>query len=185
MDRVIKPSNPVLFERLFAEIQDGLASNIGWLNHIFGKAERLVKEINGRKYYTPNIYIDGNDYELIAPDSRLLGNYSFFVLEEPQDVDYYRGEPNNITAPFSLIVWFDIRTINDDRNIEQAKQDLLRALNGGIYVTSGRYRITRIYERAENIFKDYTLDEIDNQYLMHPFCGFRFYGEVEVDDDCY
>ena len=60
MDRVIKIENPELVDRVINQIQDGLANNLPWLNHVFGRAERLVKSINGKKYYEPHSYISGN-----------------------------------------------------------------------------------------------------------------------------
>ena len=47
MDRVIKIENPELVDRVINQIQDGLANNLPWLNHVFGRAERLVKSITG------------------------------------------------------------------------------------------------------------------------------------------
>ena len=108
MERVPIKSEPKLFDNVIAEIQQGLANNLMWLNFSFGKAERLVKQINGRKYYTPNVYLGKNEYVLIAPDSG-LGNFSFFVLDEPQDVEWAIGDRTHLSTPFSLIVWFDIR----------------------------------------------------------------------------
>ena len=37
---------------------------------------------------------------------------------------------------------------------------------------------------AENVFKGFSTDEIDNQYLMQPYCGFRFAGKIEIEEDC-
>lgn len=185
IERVPKRQNPVLFDKLIAEIQDQLAKSIPWLSHIFGKAERLIKKMpNGRTYYTPNIYIGGNEYELIAPDIN-FGNYCFFTLEEPQDVSYVPGDVSTLHAPFSLIVWVDMRTLEDidQRNTEWVKQQILRTLNG-MLLRNGKITINKIYEKAENVFKGYTLDEIDNQYLMHPYAGFRFMGEMRTEDDC-
>jgi hypothetical protein len=51
-------------------------------------------------------------------------------------------------------------------------------------LTGGRIILNRIYERAENIYRGYTLSEIDNQFLMHPFAGFRFDGILEFDELC-
>lgn len=185
MERVPIKSEPKLFDNVIAEIQQGLANNLMWLNFSFGKAERLVKQINGRKYYTPNVYLGKNEYVLIAPDSG-LGNFSFFVLDEPQDVEWAIGDRTHLSTPFSLIVWFDIRTIeqNDERNTESVKQKILQLLNGGLFLRNGRITINRIYEKAENIFKGFSLDEIDNQFLMQPFAGFRFEGEMSVATDC-
>ena len=98
MERVPIKSEPKLFDNVIAEIQQGLANNLMWLNFSFGKAERLVKQINGRKYYTPNVYLGKNEYVLIAPDSG-LGNFSFFVLDEPQDVEWAIGDRTHLSTP--------------------------------------------------------------------------------------
>ena len=79
-----------------------------------------------------------------------------------------------------------MRTIetDDERNTESVKQQILSILNGQLWIKHGRIRINRIYEKAENIFKGFTLDEIDNQFLMQPYCGWRFEGVLEAFTDC-
>lgn len=185
LTRIMKMSNPRLFDIIIGEIQDGLGANIAWLDHVFGRVERLVEMIDGKKYFTPNIYLGRNDYELILPDQK-LGNFCFFQLEEPQQISYERGDTNKLTAPFSIVVWVDMRTIEDSdtRNTEAVKRDILRVLNGEIFVRSGWFRINRIYDKAENVFSGYTLDEVDNQFLMQPFCGWKFTGELHISDTC-
>lgn len=186
MERVPIIKNPELFDRVIANIQQGLADGLPWLNYSFGRAERLVKTIQGKRYYTPNIYVGGNEYMLIAPDSK-IGNFSFFVVDDPQNISWYAGEPSKYKSPFSIIFWFDMRTVTNDannRNRESVKQQIMRVLNGGFWLRVGSMRINRVYEKAENIFTGFTLDEIDNQFLMHPFAGFRFEGELEVDETC-
>ena len=185
MERIPIKENAALFDRVFGYIQTGLANNLSWLNFAFGKAERLVKNYNGKRVYSPNLYVGKNEYELITPDSG-IGNYCFFTLDEPEDVSWEVGDNTYIKAPFSLIVWVDLRTIeqNDERNTEAIKQDILRTLNGKIWMKEGYFQINRIWEKAENIFKGFTLDEIDNQFLMHPYCGWRFEGVIDVHTDC-
>ncbi|MCM1077872.1 MAG: hypothetical protein NC344_06880 [Bacteroidales bacterium] len=185
IDRVPIKRNPQLFDKVIANIQQGLAENLPWLNHVFGKAERLVKKIEGKRYYSPNIYIGGNDYELIAPDSN-FGNYAFFTLDDPQEISWNIGETSQLKVPFSVIVWVDMRTLEDvdERNAEMVKQQIIRVLNGGFWLRHGSIRFNKIYERAENVFAGFTLDEIDNQYLMQPYCGWRFAGVMSIKDDC-
>ena len=115
MERIPIIKNPELFDRVIANIQKGLADGLPWLNYSFGRSERLVKSIQGKRYYTPNIYVGGNEYMLIAPDSN-IGNFSFFVLDDPQQIDWFPGEQNKYTTPFSVIFWFDMRTITNDPN---------------------------------------------------------------------
>lgn len=179
MAKVILRENPVLFDKVIADIQKGLAEALPWLDHAFGRAERLVKIINGKKIYSPNVYVGGNEYELITPDSN-FGNYSFVVLGEPQEVDWNPGDVT-MKTPFSLIVWVDMRTINDTRDTEAVKAQIVGALNR-ILIHHGMMSINTVYERAENVYKGFTLDEVDNQFMMHPYAGWRFEGVLKISE---
>lgn len=185
--------NPVMLDRVIGEIQNGLVSNINWLDVAFGRSQRLTKKMNGKQIITPNVYCGGwrghgeNDYIEVSPDSK-IGNFAFFEIEDPQTIDAGPWA-RELTAPFSLIVWFDLTrvyTSQTNRNTELLKAQILRVLNGrtGWHLTDGRITINRIYERAENIYRGYTLSEIDNQFLMHPYGGFRFDGILEYAELC-
>ena len=186
-------ANAVMLDAIIGEIQQGLIDNITWLNAAFGRCQRLVKQINGKKIITPNVYCGGwnghgpNDYIEVSPDSK-IGNFSFFEVDDPQTID---SAPwgREIKAPFGLIVWFDLTRVYNsqtNRNTELLKAEILRVLNGraGWHLRNGRIVISQIYERAENIYKGYNLSEIDNQFLMHPFGGFRFEGILEFEELC-
>jgi hypothetical protein len=94
-----------------------------------------------------------------------------------------------LKAPFSLVVWFDLRRVEkvmnlpDQRNTERVKEQILSVLETA-FPKKGSVTIQRIYERAENVFDGFTLDEVQNQFLMSPFAGFRFQGELIVTNDC-
>lgn len=185
--------NAVMLDRVIGEIQQGLTDNISWLDAAFGRSQRLTKNINGKRIVTPNVYCGGwnghgeNDYIEVSPDSK-IGNFSFFETEDPQTITVGPWA-REIKTPFSLIVWFDLTRIYNEasnRNTERLKAQILHVLNGraGWHLTGGRIIINRIYERAENIYRNYTLSEIDNQYLMHPYAGFRFDGILEFEELC-
>ena len=182
---VFRKSDEQLFDMVIGSIEAGLEQHLPWLTNIYGRAERLVKEQGGVRRYTPNWYKGGDDYELLLPDQG-LGNFCFFVMDEPEDVAWNVGERSRLQAGFSLIVWLDMRTVedSDERNTEAVKAQVLRALNGGIRMRHGAFRIDEIYTRAENVFQGFTTDEVDSQYLMSPFCGFRFHGVLNVMDVC-
>lgn len=185
--------NAVMLDRVIGDIQQGLVDNISWLNAAFGRSQRLTKMMNGKKIVTPNVYCGGwnghgeNDYIETSPDSK-IGNFAFFEIEDPQTIDAGPWA-RQIKAPFGLIVWFDLTRVYNtatNRNTEKLKAQILRVLNGraGWHLTGGRIIINRIYERPENIYRGYTLSEIDNQFLMHPYAGFRFDGILEYDELC-
>ena len=186
--------NAVMLDAVIGEIQQGLVNNLSWLDAAFGRAQRLTKNIEGKRIVTPNVYCGGwnghgpNDYIEVSPDAK-IGNFSYFEVDDPQTIDPGPWA-RQIKAPFSLIVWFDLTRVygsRTNRNTEKIKSDILHILNGRAdwHLTNGRIVINRIYERAENIYKGYTLSEIDNQFLMHPFAGLRFEGLLEFDELCY
>lgn len=186
--------NAVMLDAVIGEIQQGLVNNLSWLDAAFGRAQRLTKNIEGKRIVTPNVYCGGwnghgpNDYIEVSPDAK-IGNFSYFEVDDPQTIDPGPWA-RQIKAPFSLIVWFDLNRVYDsrtNRNTEKIKSDILHILNGraDFHLTNGRIVINKIYERAENIYKGYTLSEIDNQFLMHPFAGLRFEGLLEFDELCY
>lgn len=180
-----QPTRAYLFDRVIQGLQDALG-DIAWLNHIFGRSERLVKMKDGMRYYTPNVYYGRDEYIQLLPDNRDLGNYCFFVMEEPQTVTFPMGIQNRVRAPFSLIVWVDMRTVGatyDDRNTEKLKEQVLKTIKRG-WIKHGAVTLEKMYERAENVFQGYSLDEVDNQYLMSPFAGFRLTGEMQIDEEC-
>lgn len=186
--------NAVMLDAVIGKIQQGLVNNLLWLDAAFGRAQRLTKNIEGKRIVTPNVYCGGwnghgpNDYIEVSPDAK-IGNFSYFEVDDPQTIDPGPWA-RQIKAPFSLIVWFDLTRVygsRTNRNTEKIKSDILHILNGraDFHLTNGRIVINKIYERAENIYKGYTLSEIDNQFLMHPFAGLRFEGLLEFDELCY
>lgn len=189
MNKVKVPiiDNPELLDSIIANIQKGLAENIGWLDYVFGRAERLVKfDANNRKIYTPNVYVGGNEYMEISPSSE-IGNFCFFWVDDPQNVSWEAKINVGIKTNFSLIFWFNFNRIYnsaDQRNKEELKKQILDVLNGGFWLKKGRITVNRIYELSENIFRGFSMDETENQFLMQPYGGFRFEGMLKVSESC-
>ena len=181
-------TTPYLFDKLIRELQQALKNGLLWLDNSYGRSERRVTEIDGRRLYVPAIYQGNDEYGIMLPDDR-LGCYSFFVLHEPQEVLNRMQTEVRIRSPFSLIMWVDMRRVEktmrmpDERNTEYVKEQVLSVIETADK-RKGHISINRIYERAENIFDGFSLDEVKNQFLMSPYAGFRFYGEMIVTNDC-
>ena len=181
-------TTPYLFDKVIRELQQALKEGLPWLENSFGRVERRVTEVNERRLYVPAIYQQDGQYGIMLPDDR-LGCYSFFVMHEPQEVLNRMQTEVRIKSPFSLIVWVDMRRVEkkmrmpDERNTEYIKEQVLSVIETASK-RKGHISINRIYERAENVFDGFSLDEVKNQFLMSPFAGFRFYGEMIVTNDC-
>lgn len=186
--------DPIMLDSVIAEIQKGLTEQLSWLDAAFGRSQILTKAMNGKRIVAPHVFCGGwkghgpNDYIEVSPDAR-IGNFSFFEIEDPQTITPGPWA-REIKTPFGLIVWVDLTRVYgkaDNRNTEKLKADILHVLNGrtGWHLPQGRIVINKIYERVENIYRGYTLSEIDNQFLMHPFWGARFDGYLEYNESCY
>lgn len=181
-------TTPYLFDKVIGELQDVLKARLPWLTAAYGRAERLVKMVDGKRIYTPNVYRGNDQYEVLLPDDR-RGCYSFVVLGEPQELMNMMQMEVRVKTPFSLIVWVDMRRVEkkmglpDQRNTEYVKEAVLSVLETA-FLKKGVVTVQRIYQRAENVFEGFSLDEVDNQFLMSPFAGFRFQGEMIATNDC-
>lgn len=193
-DKVQIMPNAVMLDEAIGEIQNGLAAGLPWLDAAFGRAQKLVKQIDGKRYIIPSVYCGGwkgyskNDYIDVLPDS-FKGNFCFFVVDDPQQIDWEQNAEMEHRALFSVIFWFDLRRVFNSpnvRNTEYLKAQILDILNGrsGWIMRNGSIRINKCYEQAENIYRGFSIDEVDNQFLMHPFAGFRFEGEIRTETPC-
>lgn len=176
--------------RLISEIETRMAEKLPFLDNIFGKAERVCKTYNGKRYYTPCWYDQRNEYISLLPDEG-LGTFSFFTLDEPQEIEMERGGNTTYKIPINLIVWLDFNTMqgttfptNGKRNTEAVKEEILRTFNRGIFLQFGKIKFTQVYERVENVYKGFNLDEVDNMFMMHPFGALRFTGIIEFEEEC-
>lgn len=170
-----KPANPVLIDRVLAHLQDLLIEKIGWIDYAFGRVQRLVTKRDRKEYYYPGIYIGKNEYINVLPDNS-LGNRTFFISDDPQQIEFTPRRYNVIKSPVSLVLWYDLSSIykgSNERNTEEIKQQILRVLTNAVMPDASRIELIKMYEQAENIFKGYSIKEIDTQYLMQPYAGLR------------
>lgn len=182
-----------LFAKVIDDINTGLKGNLGWLNNAFGQAQIIIRNIDDKRYKLPCVYVGNtlvqrpNDYIEVTPNKG-YGNFSFILLDDPTEIDWQPNQQGIVSCPFSIIFWFDLRTIYDqldNRNIDTLKADILRELNGGFSMPNGTISINRVYERGENVYGEFTLDEVDNQYMMHPYGALRFEGTIRTLEPCY
>ena len=181
-----KPESPVLFDLVITQVQDTLASELSWLNYSFGKSQKLRTEKGKEKYNYPAVHIRDGKYQDVSPDKK-LGSYSFFILEDPQQITFYPHSSNNIEAKYSLIFWLDLDSLYphiSERNTEAVKGDILNILTKRLFLTYGRLSVTNIQEQAKNVFREYDIDEVLNQPLMQPYAAFRFEGILLVTEAC-
>lgn len=182
MDRIPVKTNPQMFDKVVLPIQRALASAFPWLDHAIGICEYLTSTKEKKRYNYAALYMGNGQYEQIMPCEE-LGNFSFFYLRDPQT--FGAKDTALVKSPYSLVIWYNLMEVlpeGDERNREQIKGQIMGVLNN---LHLAGFEVTRIYEKPDNVFSDFSYDHANNQFLMHPFTGLRIDGYMTVRADCF
>lgn len=180
------PADPQLIDVALVELQAVLLDGLSWLSKAYGKAERRVREVDSRSRYYPAAYVHTKDYVSLLPDEH-IGNFVWFDVEDSQEVDYVPRGWSELRSRAGLVFWFDYRTIypNDyhTRTIENVKSEVLRLLTTTTLQNS-TLTVQSFDERAESVYRSYSIDEVKNQLLMRPYGAFRLNALLRYREKC-
>ena len=193
---------PVLLDKILQDIQNMLMDKLEWLNYAFGRAYRLVEHRNdGNKFIYPAAYSGNGEYISLLPNDN-FGNFSWFDIYDPQKITQVVQSAPQYTFSGAIIFWYNINSIYDDTTVlytEEIKDNIIRVLTTpGIITTIGKLKIDNIYERFENIYKDYSIEkiynnyvykgegiqDIDKQFFMYPYAGIRIEFTLTTRELC-
>lgn len=183
LQRLHRVQNPSGFDRLIVQIQATLSSKIGWLDHIFGLAEKLAKEKDKKRVVYPAVRIRKDEYQSVLPSEK-LGSFCFFTLKDPINVDFNKNRYNILKARYKLIFWVKPdKTPAEDLQNEQQKilDQVLRVFTGEMNLNYGSLDVDKIELSPEEIFKGFTIDPT-NKSFMHPYMGISFEGTLVLNE---
>lgn len=180
-------TDPTLYDLAAGQVNATLAANLSWLTEAYGVAQRRERLRDTARVLYPAIYTgNGNEYLSMLPDGH-LGNFSWWDIEDGGELDW---QPNRLIfhrVRFGLVLWGDFRTVfpgeYESRTAEHIKAAVLAILNAGHW-PNVTLRINQVFERSENVYRGYTVSEIENQFEMRPYFALRFAGEMKCHQIC-
>lgn len=174
---------PKLIDAVLAEFQADLVAGLTWLDHAFGKAQVMKGLKDGKEIVYPGVYTGGKDYLKVFPDEH-IGNFSFFVIEDGEAVNYFR-KSSDIQTKYGLVIWFDFRAVYpadwQQRTIDNVKEDFLRAFAAMSFRQGVQIGIDKIFERPANVYREFTNMEIETQYCLRPWGMIRAEGTIRFN----
>lgn len=178
----------MLLDKVLQDIQKVLSEKLPWLNYAFGRSYKLVEhQTEGSKFTYPAAYIGNSEYISLVPNDN-FGNFSWFDIYDPQKITQVVQSLPQYTFSGALVFWYNLDSIYGDNtfiNTEEVKEEVLSVLTSpGLIKTIGRVSITEICERHENIYKGYSLENIDNQFFMYPYAGLRIEFTLTTRELC-
>lgn len=184
--RILTPIDPKGIEEAIAEMQNVLADFFPWLDHAFGKSQLMMQIKDRVAYKYPAVYFNKDTYLNMLPE-RKYGNYCFFIVDDPQEITNYTNRFYRIDCEASFIMWVDIKKVyqtTDIRSTERLKSEILGVVNTQFRFRTSRFEATKVSEMHENVFKEYSIKDVDQQLFTHPYAGFRIYGKLQVTEQC-
>lgn len=155
-----------------------------WLEKSYGRAFNHAETRDKKVIKLPKCF-DGFDYVNVLPNDKLKAQ-SFIACKGPEKTDEFNRDSNNIKSrDLSLIVWVNLKKIDGTRReifTHELKQDVEAILATFPEVE----KVNQIFdEKVEDIFQGYNIVDIDTQYLMYPYQGFRIDFSVKwFENNC-
>lgn len=161
------------------DVNQSLLQGLNWLDRAYGKADKLEEERDGRRVRFPGIYAGGGlktQYVRMFPD-RTLGNFCWVDVDDGYEADWIPGQQSYLTARASWVFWYNIEDVFGVNSDNYTNRNVIDAVMIALRFAKG-LEVTNIYERGENIYKGYDINEVKNQFLMRPYQGFRIETEL-------
>lgn len=179
-------TTPALLDAACNAVALAMRDSLTWLDNAYGRAVKRERMQDGQRVIYPAIYAGGGEYLRLFPDEH-LGNFCWMDVQDGYSVDWIARKYWRVRATAGLIVWFDLRSVYpstyDSNTEENVKSAVLGALRSALSPAL-RFTVSRAWDRSENIFRGYSLSEVDNQFMMRPYGCFRLDGELVYETAC-
>lgn len=172
---VVTIPDPIGIEAAIQSLQLSLAS-LTWLTKSFGRAWTMPRTEGGKTVYEPMVYQGNNEYYPTLPNDA-LNAFSFWRVNGGRTNKEWSSQMNPganyiFEDPVDLIVWFNMKKVDPDKNYvfkEALIRDVLNRLT-----RFSRVSVVRVWDdKIEDIYRGYTLQEKHRDLLMYPYGAFR------------
>lgn len=172
----MQKTNPILLDKAINSIRKHLLSGLPWLNEAFGRAYKITEHPEGEERFTyPAVYKGDSEYMSMLPNDT-IGNFCWFDIYDPQRVININPRHNQLEVNGAIVFWYDLTAIYADTTYlytEEVKDEVLKVLTSNVLPNIGKIQVSEIYERFENIYKEYSTETVGKQYFLHPYAGLR------------
>jgi hypothetical protein len=168
-----------------------LMHSLSWLTKSFGLADRIVEEKEGKPYVYPATF----ETNIIDPIPLMPGDvwnsFSFWVKTGDAVIDVQDDIASKnplIKYDISCIFYIDIRKISPSGNYKETKSKLIEDIFhffNNVHINGILTQKKFIEDDIVQVYKGFTLDQVDNKFKMYPKWSCRMEFELIFRDDCY
>lgn len=166
-------TDPVLLDKEIKNIQTVLGT-LSWLEKSFGRAFKGTRLKNRRKVNYPAIFQEWKkDYYDGFPNDNIK-SYSFIFPDPSEITEHNIKGIHQIERDISIILFFDLEKIDNTfeyRFTEKLKEDVIIKL---ATLKPGKLEINNITDDVEEVFNDFSVDEIKPEFLQDKYGALKF-----------
>lgn len=191
--QILTIDQPIGLDAVIQSIQTELMV-LTWLDKSFGRAWEFTETApDGRQIKVPKCYLGDGEYINVLPNDFLKAQSFIQVISEERWVDFEKYALAHKERDLAVVFWFNLKSIDSSKKhifTEELKKEVSGVLASNAYIKSIN---TYVDEKAEEVFKGFidsgagtisTTDDDKNQYLMHPYSGFRFELTAGYTEPC-
>ncbi len=188
--KVVIPASPVNLDMYIYQMQGAFAEGLPWLEKAFGRSWKMFRQDSGagkskgvpRGYAFPGVYSGGKEYFNCLPNDTLK-SYCFFSVRdtgEPVATNgnqpYVPGVYNDWKQPVDIIFWWNGDKTSPGFDYPLTENYLANIRKVLRFIPW--FLITGVQYNPDNVFNEYSLDHVAEQYLSQPFGGVKIMGEI-------
>ena len=185
----LEPLQPIEIDLAVLDLQMKLKTNLAWLSHSYGKAYRIDKQGDEKRFILPEVYVGNKDnkYTLmpVSPDNDKMGSV-FFVIEKEKQLTYDIGQ-NFLNWNVGIIFFANMQLINKSFvDVHDFTQNLIKEVRDVLTnkLIGSAYKLTNseVVREPNEIFREFILQ--DRRFVILPFTAFRFNTSITMKEDC-
>jgi len=169
-------TNPVGVDKIIQDIQLQLSAGLTWLEKSFGRAWLFQeKDTSGKVSKMPKCYVGKGEYVNVLPNDNFKSMSFIFCKDKEKNEGFNASRlGSHKKRDLSIIIWGNLKKIDSTKTYiftEELKKEVEKILIGLDYICSMN---SYVDEKAESVFEGFTINDVDTQYLMHPYFACRF-----------
>lgn len=180
--------DPQMMDPGMTELTGALTANLPWLDKAYSNIETFVEGKGKRPKTYPAVYNGvkkDRGYLKLFPDGH-IGNFAFVEVYK-QTFDHIPQQSATHIIDFGIVFHFNFEKVypgdHKNRTLENVKNDVFDILNRYPFANFN-VRFDGFVEGANNIYRGYSHDEIEDQFLMRPYGGFKITGKMRFTKKC-
>jgi hypothetical protein len=166
---------------------------LGWLEICHGRAYRETEQRGRQTYYRPIVYQGNGKYEEVDFNKN-VNSQCFFYVRDPMDIsnEVESYQPNGerySKFDYNLDVIFlynqdKVKKMETRYNFPQRIDEIMKHELFELMDNVDFYRIQRVYQTSDEVFRDFSKDHTKSQTFMYPYGGLKLRGLLTVNKLC-